>query len=97
MIPADYKEIIKKHLDKVAAKDAVFASKYDSSAKGIEECCKFIYAEAKKSAKSQSMICLADKVVFGWAVHFFDEKEPSKTIQQKEEEFNSRQLSLFDM
>ena len=98
MIPANYKEIIKKHLDKVASKDAVFASKYDSSEKSIDECCNYIYAEAKKLAKKENAICLADKVVFGWAGHFFDEKEPKEVLtkEQKEERFNARQLCLFD-
>ena len=104
MVPASYKEMIKKHLDKVASKDAVFASKYDSSEKSIDECCSFIYEEAKKLANKENAICLADKVVFGWAVHFFDEKEPKeKEITEespkksKEDDLDARQLSLFDV
>lgn len=46
--------------------------KINSGKKTLTDCVKFITAEARKQAK-KGVAMIADNVVFGWAVHFFEE------------------------
>ena len=67
---------IKAYLDKRASEDEQFAKSYAKENKTIEECCKFIMAEAcdrvanKSGAQSYGM---TDEEVYGLAVHYYDE------------------------
>lgn len=62
------KEIIKKYLEEFSKENNW--NKFDESK--LDECCKYITSEAKKKA-SKNVAVIEDKVVFGWAVHFYDE------------------------
>lgn len=68
----DFKEIIKRHLDKMAASDFTFAERYKREDKSIDDCVKYIYSMAKKQTKSGGT-WFEDAVVFGWAVHYYQE------------------------
>ena len=48
----DFKEIIKRHLDKMAQQDFAFAERYKLESKNINDCCKYITSQAKKQAKN---------------------------------------------
>lgn len=63
-------QAIKKHLDKLAKSDSLFAEKYANSEKNIKDCCTFIMNEMKNSKRT----CVADDEVYGLAVHYYEEK-----------------------
>ena len=67
-----FKTRIKEHLDSVAAVDPVFAGKYGSKPKSLDQCCDFICTQVKKSGRT----AFADEEIFGMAVHYYDEKNP---------------------
>lgn len=65
-------EIIKKYLEERAKTDESVAKNLLKPNKSIEECCKYITEEARKLAKN-GCAAVEDSVVFGWAVHYYDE------------------------
>lgn len=65
------KEAIKQYLDNRAKTDELFAQAYAKPNKSIDECMQYIMGEAKK--QGGSAVCISDEVVFGWAVHYYDE------------------------
>lgn len=65
---------IKEHLDSVAAGDPVFAEKYGSKSKSLDQCCDFICTQVKKSGRT----AFADEEIFGMAVHYYDEENPGE-------------------
>jgi hypothetical protein len=69
----DFKQIIKAHLDKMAQEDFAFAERYKNEKKNIDDCCKYIMSEAKKKAKG-GCAAIEDAVVYGWAVHYYQEE-----------------------
>ncbi|MBQ0154120.1 MAG: PcfK-like family protein, partial [Bacteroidales bacterium] len=72
-----YEELIWKHLEGVAAQDPVFAEKLKDEKHSIKGCMKYITDEARKQAV-QGCAMVEDQVVYGWAIHYYDEevKEP---------------------
>ena len=66
-------EAVKKHLDKMAEQDFAFAERYKDEKKSIEECAKYIMAQARKQAKN-GCAAIEDAVVYGWAVHYYQEE-----------------------
>ena len=68
----ELKEIIKRHLDKMAQKDFAFAERYKLESKSLDECLKYITSEARKQAKN-GCAAIEDAVVYGWAVHYYQE------------------------
>jgi hypothetical protein len=48
----DFKECIKRHLDKMAQQDFAFAERYKLESKSLDKCLKYITSEAKKRAKN---------------------------------------------
>ena len=68
----DFKEIIKRHLDKMAQQDFAFAERYKLESKNLNSCCDYIRSEAKKHAKA-GCAAIEDAVVYGWAVHYYME------------------------
>ena len=50
------------------------AEKINTGKKTMKQCYAFIKGEAKKQAKN-GCAAIEDRVVFGWAVHFFEEDE----------------------
>ena len=69
-----FEDIILGYLDKRAAEDALFAEAYAKEGKSIEQCCAYIMSEARKYDKGNS-VCVPDEVVYGWAVHYYDEDD----------------------
>ena len=67
-----FKATIKKHLDEIAQVDDSFAEAYEhDEKKSLDECCQFIISMAKKEGCSG----YADDEVYGWAIHYYVEKE----------------------
>lgn len=73
MANAGFENAIKNYLDKRAESDRLFAESYRKENKNIQECCKYIYSQARKIAKGDNAIGVDDDTVFGWAVHYYDE------------------------
>ena len=69
------KERIKDYLDERASKDELFAKSYAKTKKNIDECYDYIVGEARKQCKHSDSVCISDDVVFGWAVHYYDEDD----------------------
>lgn len=70
----DFKDIIKKHLDKMAQQDFAFAERYKLESKTLDGCCKYITSQAQKQKKSGG-VWIEDAVVYGWAVHYYMEDD----------------------
>ena len=66
------KQAIKSYLDNRAKTDELFAVAYAKPHKNIDECFNYILGEAKKQGNA---VYLPDDVVFGWAVHYYDEDD----------------------
>lgn len=69
------KENLKRYLDDLAAKDAVFAEKYANPKKSVEECAKYITGEVYALAGNERCIGVTSDYVYGLAVHYYDEEE----------------------
>lgn len=70
MVDKGFQEVIKKHLDKRAQEDELFAKTYAKPHKSIEECCKYILQEVRKKGNA---VFMEDAEVYGMAVHYYDE------------------------
>lgn len=66
------KQAIKSYLDNRAKTDELFAVSYAKTNKSIDECFNYVVGEAKKQGNA---VYLPDDVVFGWAVHYYDEDD----------------------
>lgn len=66
-----FKEVIKAYLDKRAKEDELFAKAYAKPMKDIDSCCKYIISMARKLGNA---VAVPDEVVYGWAVHYYDEE-----------------------
>lgn len=69
-----FQDTIKAYLDKRASEDSLFAVTYAKENKNIKDCCAYINSQAKKQA-SNGCAAILDDVVFGWAVHYYDEDD----------------------
>lgn len=69
-----FQDTIKAYLDKRAKEDSLFAVTYAKENKNIKDCCTYITSQAKKQA-SNGCAMVEDDVVFGWAVHYYDEDD----------------------
>ena len=86
------KERIKDYLDDRASQDELFAKSYAKTNKNIDECYDYIVGEARKQCKDSDSVCISDDVVYGWAVHYYDEdnimvgrgKESKESTESKE-------------
>lgn len=65
-----FKDAIKAHLDKLAEQDDFFAHFYARADKNLEDCCKYIISEVKKSGRCG----FADEEIFGLAAHYYEEE-----------------------
>lgn len=57
--------------------------------KGIKECYAYITEQARKEANGGNSVMIADDVVYGWAVHYFEDEwrdEIERERKRKEEE-----------
>lgn len=68
----DYEKAILDYLESNAS-DAL-AAKINSGQKTLQSCFDYIRGEAKKQAKGGCAM-ISDAVVFGWAIHYFEEDE----------------------
>lgn len=66
-----FEKAIKSHLDERAATDPQFAASYAKPHKSIKECCKFIIGWVKADGGQG----YPDEVIFGQAVHYYDEDD----------------------
>lgn len=74
-------KIILQYLENNASE--VLAEKINSGKKTLADCWKFITECARKQAKN-GCACIQDDVVFGWAVHFFEEDSIKPEPPKKE-------------
>lgn len=65
------KQAIKTYLDNRAKTDELFAVAYAKPNKNIDECFNYVVGEARK--QGGNAVYVSDEVVFGWAVHYYDE------------------------
>ena len=65
-------EIIKKYLAQRSLTDDSVARNMKKPNKSIKGCCKYITEQARKAAKN-NVAMIEDEVVYGWAVHYYDE------------------------
>lgn len=70
-----FENTIKNYLDDRAKEDSLFAEAYKKANKSIKECCKYIYSQARKLAKGSNSVGIDDAIVYGWAVHYYDEDD----------------------
>lgn len=70
-------ELIRQHLDELAAKDPQFAKRYVNPKKSLAECCKYIcgwvFERSRKGGMSSAMI--SSDEIFGQAVHYYIEDD----------------------
>ena len=66
-------EAVKRHLDKMAQEDFAFAERYKDEKKSLDKCIQYITSQAKKQAKN-GCAAIEDAVVYGWAVHYYQEE-----------------------
>ena len=76
----DYEKVILDYLESNAS-DAL-AAKINSGQKTLQSCFDYIRGEAKKQAKSGCAM-ISDAVVFGWAIHYFEEDEIEAEVKVK--------------
>lgn len=88
------KERIKDYLDERASQDELFAKSYAKSNKNIDECYDYIAGEARNQCKDSDSICIPDDVVFGWAVHYYD--EDNIKVGRSTESEESKEMSEED-
>ena len=77
----DNQKIILQYLEENASD--VLVEKINSGTKTLQDCWNFITKCAKKEAKD-GCACIQDEVVFGWAVHFFEEDSIKPEPPKKE-------------
>jgi hypothetical protein len=65
-----FQKIIKKYLDENASE--VLTEKINSGDKTLSGCENYIKEEARKKS-TDGCACIEDAVVYGWAIHFFEE------------------------
>lgn len=68
------KEIIKQYLERMAQQDANFKAKFEDKDKSLDECMNYVTEQARKQAVNNAA-CISDEEVFGWAVHYYQEKD----------------------
>lgn len=80
-----FKNVIKAHLDQVAAKDPLFAETLKKENKNIDECVNYIISEVRK----KKVDVMTDDEVYNLAIHYYDEdsikdiKAPSGQVDIK--------------
>lgn len=67
-------EIIKKYLEERAKTDETIAANLKKDGKSIKKCCQYITEQARKAA-TNNVAMIADEVVYGWALHYYDEDD----------------------
>jgi hypothetical protein len=65
----NFKKVVEKHLETIAANDPLFAEAYKKETKNIDDCITYILNTVKKSGCNG----FTDEEVFGMAIHYYDE------------------------
>lgn len=81
---SNFESTIKSYLDKRSEEDNLFAKAYAKAGKTIKECCNYIVRQAKKMQQNGCAV-VADDIVFGWAVHYYDEDNVEVDIEDSEQ------------
>lgn len=81
---SNFESTIKSYLDKRSEEDSLFAKAYAKAGKTIKECCNYIVSQAKKMQQNGCAV-IADDIVFGWAVHYYDEDNVEVDIEDIEQ------------
>lgn len=77
---SDYERAILDYLESNAS-DAL-AAKINSGQKTLQSCFDYIRGEAKKQAQGGCAM-ISDAVVYGWAIHYFEEDEIEAEVKVK--------------
>ena len=83
------RELITKHVEEHAAKDAIFAAKMKAEGKSMDGCLNYIgghfYRQAQKRHKS-GFVGMGgdDRLLCGMAIHYFDETDEELEREEKE-------------
>lgn len=77
---SDYERAILDYLESNAS-DAL-VEKINNGSKTLEQCFAYIRKQAQQEAKNNCAM-IEDKVVYGWAVHFFEEDEIEAEVKVK--------------
>lgn len=64
-----FEQTIKAYLDAKADDDPMFTAKLSNPKKSIEECCRYICEEVKKTGRQG----FCDEEIYGMALHYYDE------------------------
>ena len=92
-------EIIKKYLAQRCLTDDSLARNMKKDGKTIKGCCDYIIGQARKAAK-KNVAMIEDDVVYGWAVHYFDEdnlKEDTKPDTEPKKQGKTKELKRIDL
>ena len=89
----EYVAVIGRYLKDRALTDPSVAENLKKENKSLKRCFQFIIDEARKKKKDNCAM-IKDDVVYGWAVHYYDEDDldidknakPEKAIEKKQEE-----------
>lgn len=73
-------KLIAEHLIKHCEAEPIFKEKIMDENKSLEECFRYIKSEARKESKGNTAVVEKEKV-FGWAIHYFDEKDLKFDLQ----------------
>lgn len=89
------KDIIKQHLEEMAAKDKAFAARFADETKNLDGCMDYIESRAKKEAVRGCAI-IEDRIVYGWAAHYYQEEslKDEKEIETKPKQEIATKVSI---
>lgn len=84
MVNESFETVIKSFLDKRSEEDGLFAKAYAKAGKTIKECCNYIVGQARKMQQNGCAV-IADDIVYGWAVHYYDEDNVEVDVEDREQ------------
>lgn len=96
----DYSEKqIANYLEKIInSGNVILESNIIESKKTIHDCYEYVFQKARELAKNARSIMVDDKIVFGWATHFYDEKgRPADLIVEKKHETNHHYTKIVNV
>lgn len=85
MVNESFETVIKSFLDKRSEEDSLFAKAYAKAGKTIKECCNYIVCQARKMQQNGCAV-IADDIVYGWAVHYYDEDNVEVDVEDEDSE-----------
>lgn len=67
-------KLVVEHLEKHCELEPEFINKILNDKKSLDECWSYIVSEAAKLPRKDNATAVGKEVVYGWAVHYFDEE-----------------------